>query len=82
MNQFQEQCAPYWPESGASTYSDMTVTSVSAVEAKEFTIRVFKLTDQVRPCTVIIVSVTYNMIPRIHHELIIMLSNKIEPSVK
>ena len=47
LNHFQEVCAPYWPESGAFTYGDMTVTSVSAVEAKEFTTRVFKVTDKV-----------------------------------
>ena len=48
INLFQEACAAYWPESGAFTYGDMTVTIVSAVEAKEFTTRVFKVTDNVR----------------------------------
>ena len=50
---FQEVCAPYWPQSGVFSYGDMTVTSVSAVEAKEFTTRVFKVMDKVRiTCTV------------------------------
>ena len=37
-----------WPESDVFTYSDMTVTNVSVVEAKKFTIRMFKVTDNVR----------------------------------
>ena len=46
----QEVCAPYWPESGNFTDGDMTVTSISVVEAKEFTTRMFKVTDKVQ-CT-------------------------------
>jgi len=46
LNYLQEVCAPYWPESGAFTYGDMTVTNVNTSEAKEFTTRVFKVTDK------------------------------------
>lgn len=46
LNCLQEVCAPYWPESGAFTYGDMTVTSVNTIGAKEFTTRVFKVTDK------------------------------------
>ena len=42
----QEVCAPYWPETGSFTYGDMVVANINVVEAKEFTTRVFKVTDK------------------------------------
>ena len=48
LNYLQETCAPYWPESDSFTYGDMTVTNVNTTDAKEFTTRVFKVTDRVR----------------------------------
>ena len=37
-----------WPESDVFTYSNMIVTNVSVAEAKKFTIRMFKVIDNVR----------------------------------
>jgi len=45
MQLLQEVCAPYWPGTGSFTYGDMFVNIIGAQEAKEFTTRVFKVTD-------------------------------------
>ena len=64
----QEACAPYWPESGTFTYGDMIVTSASVVEAKEFTTRVFKITDKVCiVCTVTTSKFSQLVLSRVHN---------------